>query len=259
MSTEQEDAQLTQGDGPEPSEGEDELSEEMATRDQGAADSGDAAGEEACPEETSAGGPTADSSSVVLPDDYLEVKSKAEERDQFLNELRRAKADLDNLQKRTRRERPQLEKNGARRVLSDLLGVVDNFERALASFGPEGTRTSEPEAGTSGSGEGTSGLEEGVRLIHQQLEQLLQNQGVREIAALGETFNPEYHEAVTQERVEDRPTGEIVEVLQRGYLHYDAVLRPTAVKVALNVGDEEANSGDDTSEAPAESSSEAES
>ncbi len=242
MSTEQEDAQLTQGDGPDPSEGEGELSEEMATRDKGGADSG----------ETPAGGPTGDSSSVVLPDDYLEVKSRAEERDQFLNELRRAKADLDNLQKRTRRERPQLERNGARRVLSDLLGVVDNFERALASFGPEGTRTSEPEAGT-------SGLEEGVRLIHQQLEQLLQNQGVREIAALGETVTPEYHEAVTQERVEDRPTGEIVEVLQRGYLHYDAVLRPTAVKVALNVADEEANSGDDTSEAPAESSSEAES
>ena len=90
-------------------------------------------------------------------------------------------------------------------------------------------------------------------MIHHQLQEVLQNQGVKEIAALGETFNPEYHEAVTQEEVEDRPTGEVVEVLQRGYMHHDAVLRPTAVKVALNVADrttspEEDHSQDDAAD-----------
>ncbi len=76
-------------------------------------------------------------SPTVAPVDYLEVKARAEERDRFLDELKRARADLENLQKHTRRERLGLEKKGARRVLTDLLEVVDNFERALASLGSE--------------------------------------------------------------------------------------------------------------------------
>ena len=180
----------------------------------------------------------ADSGTVALPDDYLEVKARAEERDRFLDELKRARANLENLQKRTRRERLGLEKKGARRVLTDLLEVVDNFERALASLDSESAIGSR----------GGSGLEDGVRMIHQQLEEVLQNQGVTEIVALGEPFNPEYHEAVTQEEVEDRPTGEVVKVLQRGYLHHDAVLRPTAVKVALNVADRRTSPEEDRSQ-----------
>jgi molecular chaperone GrpE len=180
-----------------------------------------------------------DSGTVALPEDYLEVKSRAEERDRFLDELKRSRADLENLQKRTRRERPELERTGARRVLTDLLGVVDNFERALASLGSEGV---------GGAGGATSGLEEGVRMIHHQLQEVLRNQGVKEIAALGESFNPEYHEAVKQEELEDRPTGYVVEVLQWGYMHHDAVLRPTAVKVARNVADREASPEEDHSQ-----------
>ncbi len=241
MSTEQEDTRITP--------------EEHLSSDDSAGDSSLDSSRRASPDAGRDGGAAdetlsddaADSRTVAPPDDYLEVKARAEERDRFLDELKRARADLENLQRRTRRERIGLEKKGARRVLTDLLEVVDNFERALASLGSESADGSQ----------GAAGLEAGVRMIHQQLEEVLRNQGVTEIIALGETFNPEYHEAVTQEEVEDRPTGEVVKVLQRGYLHHDAVLRPAAVKVALNVADRETGPETDPSDTASESPSEA--
>ncbi len=241
MSTEQEDTRITPD-------------EHLSAADKSADDSDDTsrraspdAGRDGDASDESLSDAAADARTVVPPDDSLVVKARAEERDRFLDELKRARADLENLQRRTRRERLGLETKGARRVLTDLLEVVDNFERALASLGSESAVGSR----------GASGLEEGVRMIHQQLEEVLRNQGVTEIIALGETFNPEYHEAVTQEEVEDRPTGEVVKVLQRGYLHHDAVLRPTAVKVALNVADrrtssEEGDLPDAASEGPSD-------
>ena len=227
MSTEQEDAKRREGDDTGSPHGHSVPDGRTASR-------------QTAPDSDAGEGDAGSDDTLVLPQDYVEINAKAEERDRFLDELRRSRADLDNLQKRTRRERLQLERKGARRVLRDLLAVVDNFERALASFGT-------PDAEVSRDGERQSGLEEGVRLIHQQLEQVLENQAIQQIAALGETFNPEYHEAVGQEEVEDRPTGEIVEVLQRGYLHYDAVLRPAAVKVARNVSVPDSPRGDDVS------------
>ncbi len=248
MSTEQEDTRITP---------EERVSPGGDSSDDSSGDSSGSASPEAGrdgdPSDESPSDVAADSGTVACPDDYLEVKARAEERDRFLDELKRARADLENLQRRTRRERPGLEEKGARRVLTDLLGVVDNFERALASLDSDGT------TGT----RGAAGLEEGVRMIHHQLQEVLQNQGVKEIAALGETFNPQYHEAVTQVEVEDRPTGEVIKVLQRGYLHHDAVLRPTAVKVALNVADrraspeEDGSQGDDLPDAASERPSDA--
>ena len=171
------------------------------------------------------------------PELLAELKTKAQERDLFLNELKRTKADFENLQKRVRRERPQLQEAGARAVLGDLLTVVDNFERAIDSL--------------RGDEENTSSFEEGFRLIHQQLCHLLDQHGVREIAAEGQPFNPEYHEAVAQSEVTDRPTGEIIGVLQKGYLHCDVVLRPPKVQVALNVaGDADSKAESADTDAP---------
>lgn len=160
-------------------------------------------------------------------EELAELLSKAKDRDVFLEELRRSKAELDNLQKRHRRDRVQLEKQAVCRVLVGLLPVVDNFERALATLEPLDDRTA-------------AGLEEGFRLIYQQLGQFLEQQGVTEIIAAGEVFNPELHEAVAQQEVVDRPSGEIVAVLEKGYMHDAVVLRPSRVQVALNVAEKSA-------------------
>jgi molecular chaperone GrpE len=157
-------------------------------------------------------------------EDVAELRKRAEERDAYRSEALRARADFDNLQKRTRKDRAMWEDQAVRRFVRDLLPIIDNFERALAST-PEGGR-GDP-------------LEEGIRLTYQMMRRVLEDHTVSEIPAQGEMFNPELHEAVAEEPVEDRPTGEIVEVLQKGYRHGDSLIRPSRVKVARNVREEE--------------------
>ena len=181
-------------------------------------DPGDAAGAEAGME------PGARAASRDETEDVAELRKRADERDAFRSELLRARADYDNLQKRVRKDRAGWEDQAVRRFVRDLLPVVDNFERALAS--------------TAEGGRGDP-LEEGIRITHQMMRRVLEDHSVSEIPAQGEMFNPELHEAVAEEPVEDRPTGEIVEVLQKGYRHGDSLLRPSRVKVARNVKEEE--------------------
>ena len=157
-------------------------------------------------------------------EDVAELRKRAEERDVYRSELLRARADFDNLQKRVRKDRAGWEDQAVRRFVRDLLPIIDNFERALAST---------PEGGRGGP------LEEGIRLTYQMMRRVLEDHSVSEIPAQGEMFNPELHEAVAEEPVENRPTGEIVEVLQKGYRHGDSLLRPSRVKVARNVKEEE--------------------
>jgi molecular chaperone GrpE len=80
-------------------------------------------------------------------------------------------------------------------------------------------------------------LEEGIRLIHHMMRRALADHGVEEIVAVGRQFDPEMHEAMAQEETADHPTGEVLEVLEKGYRHRDVVVRPSKVKVAVNVRD----------------------
>lgn len=151
--------------------------------------------------------------------DLLALEQRAGERDVYRDELLRSRADLDNLQKRIRRERPQWEDQAVRRFVADLLPVIDNFERALSTA----------PAGAAGP------LEQGVRLIHQMMLKVLSDHGVEEIAAAGQLFDPEVHEAVAVEEVQEGPDNEILEVQQRGYRYKGTVVRPSLVKVAKRV------------------------
>ena len=158
----------------------------------------------------------------VAAEEYEDLKKKAEERERYLNELRRTKADFDNFQKRVRKERPGWEEQAVRRFILDLLPVFDNFERALEVVGDAAS---------------AEGFEQGVLLTHQMMERVLHDHGVEEVLAEGETFNPELHEAMSQVEVVDRPTGAVAEVLEKGYRHRNTLLRPSKVIVATNVGD----------------------
>lgn len=150
--------------------------------------------------------------------ELLELRKKAEERDVLWNELLRAKADLDNYQKRVRRDRPVWEEQAQSRVFQRLLPVLDDFERALGALDHENVTV--------------EALASGVRLALAALRKALDENGIEEIPAQGLPFDPEVHEAV--EAVEsDRPAGEIVAVLQKGYRRKGgAVLRPAKVRVA---------------------------
>jgi molecular chaperone GrpE len=138
----------------------------------------------------------------------------AENQDKFLRTL----ADFDNYRKRTRQEMEDAGRNAVKNLVADLLGVLDSFERALQH---------------TGGSEGSEAVREGVLLIHRQLLDTLVKHGVQPIEALGEPFDPQFHEAIMRvEPSDEHPAGTVVEELRKGYLLQGRVLRATLVKVA---------------------------
>jgi molecular chaperone GrpE len=138
------------------------------------------------------------------------------ESEDFRDKWLRAAADYKNFKRRTDQERADLIRGAGAGLLLKLLPVVDDFERAVASA-PEGI--------------GSSAWFEGFKLIAQKLGAILESEGVTPIAALGEEFDPNQHEAVIYEEAGDGSDGKVVAELQKGYKLRDRVLRPTMVKV----------------------------
>ncbi len=130
--------------------------------------------------------------------------------------LLRTAAEFDNYRKRVDRERRELSDYAAAGLLTDLLPIVDNLERAL-------------EAPVTGE---TSAYRQGVELVHKQLLDLLRKRGVTPIDAVGELFDPNVHEAVVHEASDAHRESEVIAELRRGYMLADRLLRPAMVKVA---------------------------
>jgi molecular chaperone GrpE len=145
------------------------------------------------------------------PDPLEEVRR---ERDALQDRLLRTAAEFDNYRKRMDKERRDLAEYTAGEAIRDLLPIIDNLERAL-----QASALDDP-------------LRKGVELIHKQMLEILRRRGVTPIEALGADFDPNVHEAVTQEESAQHREGEVMEELQRGYKVGDRLLRPAMVKVA---------------------------
>jgi molecular chaperone GrpE len=129
----------------------------------------------------------------------------------------RAAAELDNFRKRKEREISDLRKYANQALLRELLGVVDNLERALASARESG----HPES-----------LMEGVEMTLKELLKIFDQFGVKPIEALEQPFDPNHHEAVMQEPSDAFPSNTVIKELQKGYLLRDRLLRPAMVVVS---------------------------
>jgi len=138
------------------------------------------------------------------------------ERDDLHDRLLRKTAEFDNFRKRVERDRKDMIEWASADLLSDLLSVVDDFDRALAADAP-------PEA---------RAYRAGFELIQRQLSELLKKRGVTTIEALGADFDPHQHQAVAYEEVAGAREGEVVDVMAKGYKLGDRLLRPALVKVA---------------------------
>jgi molecular chaperone GrpE len=147
-----------------------------------------------------------------------ELKALREELDALKETYLRKLADMENLRKRLDREKSEYQQYALSGLLLELLGVVDNFERALL------TATTDADGKT---------LREGVELILRMFQNLLAKNGVRPIVIDGRAFDPNFHHAMTVEESESVTEPEVEEVLQKGYLHHDRLLRPTLVKVLV--------------------------
>ena len=132
------------------------------------------------------------------------------------NEYLKAYADTENTRRRLQQEAEQTRKYRIQSFALDILPVLDNLERALAI---EPT----PE---------TESYRKGVEMIYQQLIHALTKEGVNEIEALGKEFDPNFHQALMMEAVEGAEPNHVVEVLQKGYLLKDRILRAAMVKVS---------------------------
>jgi molecular chaperone GrpE len=137
------------------------------------------------------------------------------ERDEYLDSLRRLKAEFDNFRKRTARESAAQSARASEALVKDLLPGLDDLERALVA-------AEEHEEAQ---------LEEGVRLVHRALADVLTRAGLAEIETDG-AFDPHVHEALLTQPAADAEPGSVVEVLQKGYRLGDRVLRPARVVVA---------------------------
>ncbi|MGM0498666.1 MAG: nucleotide exchange factor GrpE [Bacillota bacterium] len=150
-----------------------------------------------------------------------EVKEKNEkieemdaEIDDLLSRLQRLQADFVNYRKRSKREKAEMTTRGKVKLCSSLLPVLDNFERALKAE------------------ENESDFYKGVEMIYNQLLKSFSDEGIEEIIAEGEEFNPEYHEAIMRVESDEFEEGIVTEVVQKGFILDDRVIRPAMVKVA---------------------------
>ncbi len=138
------------------------------------------------------------------------------ERDDYYDRLLRKTAEFDNYRKRVDRERRDQMEWAAADVLTEILSVLDDFERALKADAP-------PEA---------QPYRAGVELIHRQLSELVRKRGATPIEALGADFDPNVHQAVSYEETPGAREGEVVAEFAKGYKLGDRLLRPAIVKVA---------------------------
>jgi molecular chaperone GrpE (heat shock protein) len=127
-------------------------------------------------------------------------------------------ADFQNYKKRVTQERTDWAQDAQKQVLVDLLAITDNFERALAE-----EKKREETAHVAWLA--------GFEMIYQSLEKLLAKYGVQQISDFS-VFNPKYHEALLQVESDKHTSGDIVQVLQKGYIMHDKVIRPAIVSVA---------------------------
>jgi len=148
-----------------------------------------------------------------------ELERTRQERDALLDRLARLQAEFDNFRKRSQREQQDFRDYALAEAIKALLPVVDSFDRALA--GP--ARDSDE-------------FHSGIELINRQFHDALAKLGVQPIAAKGEPFDPNLHQAVQMVETDEAEDHHVFDELQRGYRLKDRLLRPAMVRVATNPG-----------------------
>ena len=148
-------------------------------------------------------------------------QKKKDKKDEKIEELtdmvKRQMAEFDNFRKRTEKEKASMYQIGAREIVEKILPVVDNFERGLAMI-PEDEKENP--------------VATGMAQIYKQLMTAFDEIGVKAIEAVGQEFNPDFHNAVMHVEDEEVEENIIVEEFQKGYMYKDYVVRHSMVKVA---------------------------
>ncbi len=161
-----------------------------------------------------------------LEEEFETLKKALEEErkksDEYLTRLKYLQADFENYQKRVKKEMEEAIKFGSEQLIIKLLNVMDNLELALKAA----KETNDKEA-----------LTKGVEITLKGLQEILKEEGLVSIDAVGKPFDPNLHEAVEQVKTNDSPDNIVVEELRKGYVLRGKVVRPSLVKVSKSKDD----------------------
>jgi len=145
----------------------------------------------------------------------VQEKEVSKEEEELNVRYLRLAADFQNFRKRVEKEKGDIYAYANEKIVVELLDVIDNFERALEH-----------------SKDNSEGFAEGMSMIFKQFRGVLEKSGVEEMNAIGEPFDPNFHHAVLTENSVEYKSGEVTQVLQKGYLLNKKIIRPAMVKVA---------------------------
>nr|WP_289036742.1 nucleotide exchange factor GrpE [uncultured Allobacillus sp.] len=159
---------------------------------------------------------TEESQEVGSEEKQSELNQLKDENADLNDRLLRLQADFDNYKRRMKKEKEMDFKYKSQELATEIIPVLDNFERALQ---------------TGADNENVASFVDGVEMVYQQLQQALEKVGVTEIEAEGKEFDPTIHQAVMQVEEDGYDSNQVIEVLQKGYQLKDRVIRPAMVKV----------------------------
>jgi len=162
---------------------------------------------------------TAAPAGATTPDELEQLRSEAAKAREYWDRLLRATADFENFKRRATRERQEASKYASGPVLRKLMPVLDSLDEAVAA-----ARVADANA--------VESLQDGIRMIQDQLRQALTDAGLAEVDATGQPFDPNWHEAVSQQETDTVPEGHVLRQLRKGYKLHDRLLRPASVIVA---------------------------
>ncbi len=166
--------------------------------------------------EENVGGNDADAKIALLENELAAVR---QEKDGFYNQMLRTQADFENYKRRSRQEFEQLCLFAGEELMKKILPVLDSMERAIACF--------------DSASENACNWQEGVELTLRQFQSILKTDGLEEVPAVNELFDPQLHEAVLQEESDNFEHTTVVEQMQKGYKYKGKLIRPALVKVAV--------------------------
>ncbi len=157
---------------------------------------------------------------IPSPEELEALKQQAAKAEENWQRLLRATADFDNFKKRAAREKQESIRYANEALMSKMLPLLDNFEMALAATQSTSTDPA------------VQALQTGVSMVFQQFKSALTESGLEEIEAVGKPFDPNWHEAVSQQESSEVPEGQVLQQLRKGYRLKDRLLRATTVIVA---------------------------
>jgi molecular chaperone GrpE len=163
--------------------------------------------------------PAPEEPGALTAEQLEELKGRAGKADEHWDRLLRTSADFDNFKKRAAREKQEAIRYANEGLIEKLVSVLDHFDKATAAV-------------QASAADSAQSLQAGVGMIHQQLKNILAEAGLEEVDATGQKFDPNWHEAVSQQESAEVPEGHVVQQLRKGYKLRDRLLRPATVVVA---------------------------